>query len=804
LDSSTPNSPPSPPFSLLAGLFLLSAALLTLEILESRIFAFVLWHHLGFMVISIAMLGLAAAGSALASRSNFFLARPRTMLEISALGFVVTLILGQALIARLPLTLNWTIIPGMAVLYLLAFLPFAFAGLGLVLPFRMYPGQAGQLYTVSMVGSGLGAFAALSGLSALGAERLLVAVALAAAAAGFWFASAPPRSVRHRVAWVALAGILVALFWVAEPFIHFQAFRSKLLGRYLTQNPTARIEATGWTPYCRIDVVDLGKDRMIFGEPLHIKPVFQDGDEPTNILLADRNPNLYYMNELSPFIAGYLLQPRPEKMLILGPGGGFEVLLALRRRVPDITAVEINPFTIRMVRGPYGPEDGRVYDQPSVRLVNAEGRAFLSRSREKFDLITLNGVDTYTSLASGAYVLTESYLYTQEAMADYLDHLTDHGVLAFYRFLQLPPRESLRLVVVMVQAMHRRGIAHPEEHLAILVSGTVCFNLLVKKDPFTAAEVEALRRQVDSYDYRIEVNDPVTLMKADRFPRRIVYAPGLAGKDEFSRYLAAVREGKEAEFLDRYPFDLAGVTDDSPYFFKYPLLDMFMLGPKLTLGPVLILAQIVQTGILAVFLVLWPLRRLPKAAVRPRQAMRSLLYFAGVGLGYLFIEIALMQKLVLFLGNPTYSLSVTLTALLISSGLGAMWIARHPNWRPGRWAALAVAVLVLVMLRAIPLLTHVWLSQNLPLRIVIAAAMIFPLGFGMGIPFPAGLRAISETSPDLVPWAWGANSAASVMAAILCVPIAMNTNFTTVLILAAGLYLAVAWADQTRPAPKSR
>ncbi len=804
MDSSTPNYPPSPPFSLLAGLFLLSAAVLTLELVESRIFAFVLWHHLGFMVISIAMLGLAAAGSVLAGRSNFFLARSRLVLEASALGFAVTLVLGHAVLARLPLSLNWTLIPGMAVLYLLSFLPFAFAGMGLALPFRLYPGQAGKLYTFSMVGSGIGALAALSGLSALGAERLLVVVALVAAAAGFLFGSDPPPSRRSRAFWAAVAGILVGLFWVAEPLIHFQAFRSKLLGRYLTQNPTARIEATGWTPYCRIDVVDLGKDRMILGEPLPIKIVFQDGDEPTTIVLTDQNPNLYYLSELSPFSAGYLVQPHPEKMLIFGPGGGMEVHLALHRQVPDITAVEINPFTIRMVRGPYARQTGQVYDQPSVRLVNAEGRSFLNHSPEKFDLITLNGVDTYTSLASGAYVATESYLYTQEAMAEYFDHLKDDGVLAFYRVLQLPPRETLRLVVVMVQGLRLRGVAHPEDHLAILVSGGFCFNLLVQKQPFTPEQVEALRRQVDSYDYRIPFDDPISLLKRDRFPRRLVYAPGLAGKDDFSRYLTAVREGKEAEFLAGYRFDLGEVTDDSPYFFKYPLLDMFMLGPKLTLGPVLILAQIVQSGILAVFLVLWPLRRLPKAAVRPRQAMRSLLYFAGVGLGYLFIEIALMQKLVLFLVNPTYSLSVTLTALLISSGLGAMWIARHPNWRPGRWAALAVAILVVILLQVIPLLTHTWLSMDLPFRIALAAAMIFPLGFGMGIPFPAGLRAISETSPDLVPWAWGANSAASVMAAILCVPIAMNTNFTTVLILAAGLYLAVAWADQTRPAPEAR
>jgi hypothetical protein len=793
-----------PSLSLLTGLFLLSAAVLTLELLESRIFAFVLWHHFGFMVISIAMLGLAAAGSALAARSGFFLARPRMVLEASALGFVLTLILGHALAARLPLSLDWTLLPGMPVLYLLSFLPFAFAGMGLALPFRLYPGQAGKLYTFSMVGSGLGALGVLSGLSALGAERLLVVVGLIGAAAGFLFSFHPSPSSRSRAGWAALAAILAGLVFVAPEFIHFQPLRSKLMGRYLRQNPEARIEATNWTPYCRIDVVGMGKDRIIMGEPLPVKMIFQDGDEPTGILLSDQNPNLFYMSELSPFVAGYLVQPRPKQMLILGPGGGLEVHLALHRQVPDITAVEINSFIIRMVEGPYARRTGQIYTNPAVHLVNAEGRSFLSRAQEKFDLITLNGVDTYTSLASGAYVLTESYLYTEEAMIAYLDHLTDDGVLAFYRFLQIPPRETLRLVVVMVQALRHRGIAHPEDHLVILVSGDRGFNLVVKKRPFTPAEVEELRHKVDSYDYRIQVDDPISLLKADQLPRRIVSAPGLAGKDPFSRYLAAVREGKEAEFLAGYPFDLASVTDDSPYFFKYPLLDMFMLGPKLTLGPVLILSQILQTGILSVLLVLWPLRRLPRAAISRRHSARAFLYFAGVGLGYLFIEIALMQKLVLFLGNPTYSLSVTLTALLISSGLGAIWSAKFPQRRPGRWAALAVAILVLVMLRAIPLLTHPWLSLDLPFRIAIAVAVVFPLGFLLGIPFPAGLRAISEDYPDLVPWAWAVNSAASVMAAILCVPLAMNTNFTTVLILAAGLYLAVAWADQAPSSARAR
>lgn len=470
MNTPTSHAEERPPFPLLLGLFLLSAAVLTLELLESRIFAFVLWHHLGFMVISIAMLGLAAAGSVLAGRAKFFLARPRMVLEASALGFVVTLILGQALLARLPLSLNWTLIPGMAVLYLLCFLPFAFAGMGLALPFRLYPDQAGKLYLFSMVGSGVGALGVLSGLSVLGAERLLVVVGVVGAAAGFLFASHPlPR--RSRAGWVALAVSLAALLGVAPDFIHFRPFRSKQMSRYLQQNPEARIEATGWTPYCRIDVVDMGKDRIIMGEPIPVKMIFQDGDEPTGILLSDQHPNLFYLSELSPFVAGYLVQPHPQKMLIFGPGGGLEVHLALHRQVPDITAVEINPFTIRMVQGPYASQTGWVYDQPSVQVVNAEGRSFLNRSQEKYDLITLNGVDTYTSLASGAYVLTESYLYTLEAMAEYLDHLTDDGVLAFYRFLQIPPRETLRLVVVMVQALKHRGVAHPEDHLVILVSG---------------------------------------------------------------------------------------------------------------------------------------------------------------------------------------------------------------------------------------------------------------------------------------------------------------------------------------------
>jgi spermidine synthase len=787
LNTSANSAGARPGPSIVAGLFFLSSSVLLLEVLESRILALVFWHHLAFMVISIAMLGIAAAGSALAVRSDKILSRWRQVLILTVLFFIASLLIGHVIIGRLPFGLGWTLIPGLITLYLLLFIPFAFAGMGLVLPFRLYPSHSGLLYTASMIGSGAGVLIFSAGLSRLGAERLLVLAALLAAGAGLFFTLARPLSMRVLGLWSVVIAVLAALFLGAPSLIKFRAFREKAMTGYLKKNPSARVEATGWTPYCRIDVVDVGEEGFVYRKPYPSKIVFQDGDYPTLMLRAESSEALADLADASPYSAGYLVNPRPKKVLIIGAGCGLDAHLAVLRGVEDVTVVEINPFTIDLVRGRYSEWSGGIYDHPRVRVVNAEGRSFLSRSREKYDLILVNMVDTYTSLVSGAYVLTESYLYTEEAMGEYLDHLADGGAVAFFRFRMTPPRESLRLVALMVRALGERGAADPERHVAAM-SQQVSFVLLVKKEPFTRDEVFELRQSVNSFRYPAHFKF-LHVLDTYEYPPEITAAPYLMPRNTYTSYMEAVRDGAEAEFHADYPFDLAGITDDSPYFFKD---NIFVSFKGRYYSSAIIHLQIVQSGVLALLLVLWPLRKLRRSEAGGGAFRRGMIYFGGVGFGYLLIEIALMQKLVLFLGNPAYSLSVTLTALLVSSGAGAMLVEKRPGRRPGRLAAVLAAALSLAMIFLSPHITGAFLGMSLFVRIATAVALIFPLGFVMGIPFPSGLRNISEAGPDMVPWAWGTNNAAGIMAGVLCVPIAMEANFTAVLVLAAFSYVAAA------------
>ncbi len=788
-----------PPFSILAGLFFMSMAVLTLEIIESRIFSFILWHHLGFMVVSIAMLGLAAAGSLLAARSAWLLARVRGVLLASSAGLIASLLIGHYLITLLPLELDWWLIPSMGLLYLLTLAPFVFAGMGMALPFRLYPASSPRLYMASMLGSAVGAVMALYGLSWLGAERMLFLISLEGLAAGLCFSFSRPgaAAISKLAGWAVAGGVLIVCFLMAQDIFAFPVFGTKMMGRYLRSNPSAHVEVTGWTPYCRIDIVNLGDDRPAFGDnALAGKILYQDGEAPSWIINYESTEDLEDFAKKSVYSAGYLYQDHPQKMLIIGAGGGLEAHLAVYHEIPSITVVEINPFTVKQVKETYSDFTRQVYNHPNVNVINAEARGFLHHSQEQFDLITVSGVDTHTSLTSGAYVLTESYLYTQEAMSSYLDHLTDDGAVLFSAAQLIPPRETLRIVALMVQALRAGGAAHPEDHMVITnqYSGDfVFFNLVVKKQPFTPQDLEKIRERNASLDYQITVHDPIWMIKADSIDRVIIYAPDAPGVDTYSRYLTAIKEGQEQTFQNLISFDLTGITDDSPYFFKYDLFDVTAF-KRVKLGQIVILAQLLQTSVLAVLLILWPLRRLSPGAAGMKRKGWVLLYFGLIGLGYLLVEISLMQKLVLFLGNPTYSISITLTVLLFSSGLGAIWFERKNHRTIGALAALVVAALVFVVLLALPPLVRVGLGMALPIRIAIAAALIFPLGFVMGIPFPSGLVQTSKENPDLVPWAWGINSSASVMAAILCVPLAMSTDFSTVFIVSAMLYLLAAGA----------
>lgn len=436
---------------------------------------------------------------------------------------------------------------------------------------------------------------------------------------------------------------------------------------------------------------------------------------------------------------------------------------------------------------------------PDVELVNAEGRSYLARTDETFDWIQLTGVDTYAALSSGAYVNSESYLYTSDAFDSYLDHLNPGGYFTIIRYAFPFPRETMRLFMMGAEALKRRGIADPTQHMLVVTVGTWGI-LVVGKDPIPEERLPAIRQTVAM---------AAQFSTAERKPR-IEYDPHLevAG----SPYVEAMtkwREGQGQAFIDAYPFNIASISDNEPFFYLYHRWDYIidqLLGKEIAPGAgavdnpgmtnmgavptglMVLLSMVIQSLALGLFFVLVPLIVFKGRALRLPGRFRSTLYFACLGLAFMLLEIGLAQKFSLFLGHPTLSLGVVLAGCLFFSGIGSLVSGLFPARRIMPIALIMVVVSAVTLVFLLPHLTEMWLQKDDMTRILYAMIVIGPLGFFMGMPMPSGLRILSERGGDLVSWAWGVNGVASVLGSTLAVVLAMSVGFQYVMLIAAGLY----------------
>ncbi len=815
---------------LLPALLVISTAALALEILQMRIFAFSLWHHLAFLVISIAILGFGAAGALLGSSRKLRDASLPKALSWASLGFGPAALAGPFFLAGHPLDifgpigredLGWVLL-----YYVLFLLPYFFAGYVISLALSREPRRVGLLYFANMVGSGLGCFLIFGTLLPLGAEGTLFLLAAAGGLAALLTAPTKPLKI--------LAAATVLLFAAPIPWagrlLHLQPASSKLLAQAL-HLPGTQTLVRKWTPLDRIDLVkNPGFDGLY---------IFQDGDAPA--------PMPRFGAPLSPgeiHAAAYTVVNRP-KVLIVGVGGGFDVKVALEKGARSVTGVEVNPVTLGLYTSPrFKDVSGDPLSRPGVRLEAAEGRHFIRSSPETYDLIQMSGVDTYTALASGAYVLSESYLYTLEAFRDYLAHLTPKGVLAIIRFAFPAPRETLRIMVMACRALKEAGAKEPWRHVAVIRAGTPDTGsnpftkvtslgaVLVSKSPFTGeqlASLQAWARKVGHIrDYipgdnaRFTAAEIAFLEKLIRKdPRYRRYKIDPSGMNPFHAYARALREGKEEEFLASYPYDVSPVTDDKPFFFnqhrfssvldwlrgreekkappgRVPWSAMTLLFQTRPVGLTLLFLTLAQLALLVGLFVFLPLLFMgrPGKEGGGGSPLLPLGYFLCLGLGYIFLMISAMQRFGLVLGHPSYSISITMATFLLSSGVGSLVSGkiRHKGFAP---AVLAVAAILLLQAAAfhffLPALSRALLPAGLTTRALVVIALLAPGAFAMGFCFPLGIRLVSRMRPAFVPWAYGVNTGASVVGSVLAVILAMNLGFSGVQWVSTVLYAGAAW-----------
>ncbi|MHC4845596.1 MAG: spermidine synthase family protein [Planctomycetota bacterium] len=822
----------------LLGVALVSAAVLLLQLVQTRIFSVMLWHHLTYLVVTFTLLGFAAGGTVLACRKSWLGGHVSRRLGLFSLLFGLSVLVSYAVITRIqPEAAHSRLgIATAALDYAVLILPMVFAGLVVALALGDAGASVGRVYGVNMLGSAVGAMIYVPALRAFGGEGTVLA-ATALAFAGCWaFAQRGSAAAVHEqgadesrgpVAGIggtlAVAALVLAIVSPTAVFT-VPVAPSKAMAQQLANFPDLVVEHSRWDPLCRIDVIGPGPD-----DTTTQRTVYQDGDAPTVLPLGPAERTVDPAEKEG--LAYMLFRQRPPKVLAIGIGGGIDILQAAARTNlaaaagepgVDFTGVEINQTTAGLMLDEYRELSGDRYHLPGVQVFVDEGRSWLRRSEERYDIIQMTGTDTYAALASGSYVMSESYLYTAQAYDDFIGHLTEDGVVSVLRLRFDPPRETLRLAAIAVDALRRDGAENPADHILLVgfeglrgemngqQVGLDFGSLLVKRSPFTPQQVALYEQYVD------------WAQGIGRRPRpHLMYAPGVATEGPVTDYFAAVRAGTDVEFRERYLYNLDPVTDDNPFFFRYDkwgdaIGGLFGFGSEQSdqspdeytgivggapIGLLMLGTVLGESLLLVALLVLVPLWMFRREGLAAPGSGRWILYFFGLGAGYILVEIVAMQRFVLFLGNPGYALSVVLVTFLLFSGAGAMLAGKSKDPRATlRRALLLVLVLIAGLAIGLPPFFEAALSLALPWRIALTVLVLAPAAFVMGMPFPSGLALLGEHGRPLVPWAFGVNGGASVIASIVGILIAMASGFTMVFVLAGLAYLV---ALLTGAAPRS-
>ena len=771
-----PTSVEVPERTLLAGLALTSFAALLLELALTRLFSVVLFYHFAFLAISIALLGL-GAGGVFAYLWKSRLAQVSTRELASRLckwnAALVVVVLEIVLHVPVALDVSGKNFLRLTALYLAAAAPFFLTGLLFSVVFARETKRIPRLYGADLCGGALACLAVVPLLNWLGGPNAILVSGIALAAAAMIWAES--YSSRRNSAWLGLALIALTAANYSGRLIDIVYAKGKF------RDP-AWVEFARWNALSRVEV-----DRQGYAKAIVI-----DADASTYIMNADLkqwHDTDWERNLMAaPPALANVLRPHGD-YAIIGPGGGVDVLRAVANGSASVTGIEINPIiATTIMRGRYADYAQHLYDRPDVHIHVTDGRSFLRATPQRFDIVQMTLVDTWASTAAGAFALSENNLYTVEAFREYFDHLKPDGMIAITRWEFRNPREALRVVAVAMEALHSLGVANPARNFIVTSQGSLDEDgipvvVLAKKTPFTSAEEDAAAAHCERYSEL----DPL-------------YLPTAPGQNPFSELISS---NDPQAFARRYAYNVSPVSDNAPFFF-FTLKPDQILGDrslrhgidwKVNLGVlILLLVLVISIAAVLAFLVL----PLVVRGARLRQSPVPLLYFIAVGLGYILVEIAFIQRFVLFLGHPTYALTVVIFLLMISSGAGSLFSRRClPRSQMG-WIPFSLILAVLsVYVYLLPRQLAAWVGLDFGYRLLLSGVLLVPLGFLMGMPFPTGLRSLAASSgPDspaplenAVEWAWAMNAAASVLGSVLAMVIAIQFGLTVTLACGAAAYV---------------
>lgn len=763
--------------------FLCSFSSLAYQITLTRIFSISLWYHFAFMIISIAMLGYGASGTVLSLYPKL---KEQTNIKIYSIFLSIGISLSYLISNQIPfdpVRLSWekTQLLYIALYYVVLSAPFFFTGLIIAAAFSSISEKSGLLYGSDLLGAGAGSIGILAAMTVTEPERAVFMLAIPAL-----IASVMISGNKLKVLSIVLILSNLSLIFFKPAFINLRMSQYKGLEMAL-RFPGAEHLKTYFSPFSRIDTFKSPAVRFAPGLSLrYLEPLPEqtgiaiDGGEINAITEAGDDKSLSFL--------GYLPSALPYEIgkkgavVILDPKGGLQALVARYYNSKNIYKIELNSLLIRVIKDEFSRFSGRMYEQETW---SGLGRSRLKVWDEKFNIIDISLMG---AAPVGSFGISEDYRFTVEAFVEYINHLKPDGFLSINLYLLPPPRIELRLLNTVIEALDELRITGMRNQVAAIRSwDSIC--ILIKKSHFTAEEINTIKR----------------FSKDRRFD--LIYYPGIS-KGEGNRYIKMPSDEyytafenlldikKRSWFTENYLFDIKPVRDDNPFFHQYlkikNIREIYKVMDEkwqyfMEEGYVL-QALFLQVMILSLALIFLPiLRRREGIQTALSSSKKFLPYFAFLGIGYMVVEIALIQKAILPLENPSYAVAAVLASMLISSGIGSLLSHRFSLLRSPFVAGL-IALLVIAFSLLIPRIFSIIAPLDIGIKISAVFFALIPLGFFMGIPFPMGLRILGERDVFLIPWAWAINACFSVLAPVLTVMTAMTFGFKIVLWFGALAY----------------
>lgn len=781
----------------------LSVALLGFELSLMRMLSYAQWYHFAYMIISIALLGFGISGTALFIFRSYVFKRAKLAVALSTTLCALSLVLSPVFLSHIsfdPFLLVWEPLRFWQLLpfYLTLLLPFFFGAAVIGMSFRLAPEHLGRLYFSNLVGSGIGSLGAVVLMDWVHPNVLAYVMGMITLPAVLLALHDLRRGQQLLIGAAVLACLAVGLALTPAP----QRSQYKSLSKAL-QLPDARIVFEKSSPLGVVEIVTSPSLRYAPGLSLSyegtipaLQGVFNDG-EWVGSIFGVHDTAAIDMLEHTVFALPFRLVEKP-RVLVLGVGTGSDVRLALHNNAKSVTGVEMNKVLVELLADANTGDPSSFVHRADVDIRISEARSYLSRSDKKYDLLIVPILEGLVASAAGTQALFENYLFTVESYRTMIDHLTPQGILVVNSWMNFPPRGPVKTIASMLQALKEEGINNPSEHFAA-IRGWSSFSALIKKQPLTQAEIQLIRSFCDEHGFDL------------------VYLPGIAA-EEVNRYnemkppylyeaTLALLTGREQDFFDRYPFSVAPATDNRPYFshfIKWKMLPQLAKAYGTSgvtffeIGYVLLLATFVQLAILSFLFIV-----VPFLSARARDHLRGsfwrlLFYFGGIGLGYMLIAMVMIQRFILFLGHPVYSVSVITGSMLIFSGFGSLYSERIPAVSARILLAAFTGIVILLILYALflPSVLSVLLHLSFAWRVIVCILSLAPLAFLMGLPFPLGLRRIVTANESLISWAWGVNGYFSVIAASVATLVAIEFGFLFLSFLAIGVYVLAGVASR--------